>query len=211
MKICEIFTSIQGESTLQGVAAVFVRLAGCNLACSYCDTEYARSGGEEMSLEEIIGRVGEMKPRYVCITGGEPLLQRDTPELSERLASLGYLVSVETNGTLDASVLPDDVLRVIDVKCPGSGEHGRFCTANITGKRKTDEFKFVLTDRRDFEFAREFTEKHDLSGIRAILLSPAAGKLEPALLAEWIIDEMPLARLQLQLHKFIWPDEARGR
>jgi len=211
MKVCEIFTSIQGESTLQGIPTVFVRLAGCNLKCSYCDTEYARSGGVEMSPDEIIGRVERMKPRYVCITGGEPLLQRDTPELSERLASIGYLVSVETNGTLDASALPDGVLRVIDVKCPGSGEHGRFCTANITGRRETDEFKFVLTDRRDFEFTREFMEKHDLSGVHAILLSPVAGKLEPALLADWIIDEMPEARLQLQLHKLVWPDETRGR
>ena len=211
MKISELFASIQGESTLQGLPCVFIRLAGCNLNCRYCDTTYARTGGTEMTVEEIIERVNSFKLSFVCITGGEPLLQKETPELAEILVNRGYQVSVETNGTIDASLLPDDVKRIIDIKCPGSGEDGKTCMKNLSLRRVGDEFKFVLTDRRDFEYAHEFVAKHSLADKNTVLLSPVLNVLKPELLADWIVQEMPEARLNLQLHKCIWPDEPKRR
>lgn len=211
MKISEIFASIQGESTLQGLPCAFVRLAGCNLNCRYCDTRYAREGGTEMSINEILKKVDELGLSIVCITGGEPLLQKKTPLLARKLNIRGYKVSVETNGTIDASELDEDVTRIIDIKCPGSGEYGKTHPGNISNRRSNDEFKFVLTDRTDFEYARNFVRKHGLADTGAVLLSPVRDILDPGLLADWIIHELPEARLNLQLHKYIWPDEHERR
>ena len=211
MKISEMFASIQGESTLQGIPSVFIRLAGCNLYCRYCDTTYARSGGTEMTVEEIIDKVKSFELSFVCITGGEPLLQKETPELAGKLVGSGYKVSVETNGTIDASSLPDNVKRIIDIKCPGSGEDGKTFMKNISLRRNGDEFKFVITGREDFEYARHFVSKHNLADIHTVLFSPVLDVLNPELLADWILHEMPEARLNLQLHKYIWPNEKKGR
>lgn len=211
MKVSELFASIQGESTLQGIPSVFIRLAGCSLNCRYCDTRYARTGGTEMTVEEIIDRVSSFRLSFICITGGEPLLQEETPELAEILVNRGYQVSIETNGTIDASHLPTDAKRIIDIKCPGSGEDGKTCPKNLSLRRSGDEFKFVLTDRRDFEYARYFTAKHCLADKNTVLLSPVLNVLKPELLAGWIVNELPKARLNLQLHKYIWPDEQKGR
>ena len=208
MNVSEIFVSIQGESTLQGLACLFIRLAGCNLNCRYCDTVYARKGGTEMTLSEIVKRVDDSGIKYICITGGEPLLQMKTPELALKLLKRGYKVSIETNGTVDASNLHNDILRVIDIKCPGSGEQGKTYAGNITNMRPSDEFKFVITDYNDFTYARNFVKKHNLAGHGTVLFSPVYNVLEPKKLAEWIIKEMPEARLNLQLHKYIWHDRS---
>lgn len=211
MHIIEIFTSIQGESTLQGVPCVFVRLSGCNLACRYCDTAYAREGGTDMTIGEIIREVKDHGISHVCITGGEPLLQEDTPELAQALLDRGFRVSVETNGSLDASALPESAVRIIDIKCPGSGETGRVHPANLAITRPTDEFKFVISDRADFEFARDYSRKHQLAEKGVILLSPVWNSLETGVLVEWMLGEMREARLNLQLHKCIWPGNPRRR
>ncbi len=211
LKVIEIFASIQGESSLQGLPTVFVRLSGCNLRCSYCDTVHAYSGGEDISLESILERVAGFGIRRVCVTGGEPLLQTATPELVRYLVLSGSQVSVETNGTFDASALPPETIRVIDVKCPGSGEGGTIHPHNLELVRATDEFKFVLSGREDFEFARTFARKHRLPDRASVLLSPVWESLEPCTLADWIVREMPDARLNLQLHKYLWPGESRGR
>ena len=211
MKIYEIFASIQGESTLQGVPCVFVRLTGCNLNCCYCDTAYAREGGTEMSLEEICRSVDDYRLEYVCITGGEPLLQKETSLLAIELLYRGYTVSLETNGTFDTSGLHEDIIRIIDIKCPGSGEHGKTFHRNISKRIQNAEFKFVITDRADFDYAVSFVRKHGLNENNSVIFSPAFGFLDPKVLSEWIIKEIPKARLNLQLHKYIWPDETRGR
>jgi 7-carboxy-7-deazaguanine synthase len=211
LTVTEIYPSIQGESTLQGLPCVFVRLAGCNLSCRYCDTPYARHEGESMSVEEVIARAVGFGIGFVCITGGEPLLQSDTPELAQRLLDRGIRVSVETNGSLPVDDLPLGAVRIIDVKCPGSGGGECFHEPILRERRPSDEFKFVLTSRDDFKFARAFVRTHCLSDTNTVLLSPVRGSLEPSRLAEWMIAEMPEARLNLQLHRCIWPSETRGR
>jgi len=211
LKVIEIFASIQGESSLQGLPCVFVRLSGCNLRCRYCDTAYAYDGGEEMTIAEIIERVSAHFISFSCITGGEPLLQEATPGLAGELIARGFRVSVETNGSIDASDIPEGAVRIIDIKCPGSGEAGKTHPRNIEMTRSSDEFKFALTGRGDFEYAREFAREHRLAERAATLLSPVWGELEPGILAEWIVREMPEARLNLQVHKCIWPGNLRGR
>ncbi|MHB9029306.1 MAG: radical SAM protein [Candidatus Latescibacterota bacterium] len=211
LKVIEIFASIQGESSLQGFPCVFIRLSGCNLRCRYCDTAYAYEGGAGMTIPEIIDRVAGHGISLVCITGGEPLLQEATPGLARKLLTKGFRVSVETNGSLDASFLPPETVRIIDIKCPESGEAGKTHPRNLEGVRPGDEFKFVLADRADFEYARKFVRGHRLAERGAALFSPAWGMLEPSILAEWIVREMPEARLNLPLHKCIWPDDPRGR
>ncbi len=205
MNVCEIFKSIQGESTLQGIPTVFVRLAGCNLDCLYCDTKYAREDGEIMSIESIIQHVQQFNIKYVCITGGEPLLQKDTPLLASVLNDLEYFVSVETNGSINATILPDSVIRVIDIKTPGSGQQGTTNENNIVNTRHTDEFKFVITDRNDFDYSVRFATKILIADSVTVLFAPAYEMLDPATLSEWILNDFPQARLNLQLHKYIWP------
>ena len=164
-----------------------------------------------MTVDEIAGKVMEYAVPFVCITGGEPLLQKETPELAGELSERGLRVSVETNGTRDPSALPRGVIRVIDIKCPGSGEHGKVHPGVLSEIRAADEFKFVLYGRGDFEFARDYVRKNGLAEKNTILFSPVWKTLSPAMLSEWLIREMPEARLNLQIHRCIWPDEPRGR
>ncbi len=211
LNVNEIFSSIQGESTRAGMPCVFVRLSGCSLNCRWCDTRYAsEESGTTMGLDEIVEKVNEMGPRYVTITGGEPLEQKATPELARRLLAAGFTVGVETNGAEDIGSLPDGVIRVMDVKCPSSRMDRRMNAANFAKLRGTDEVKFVLADRADYEFARHVIETRNFSDTCAVLLSPIVTELRPADLAEWILFDNLNVRLQLQLHRWIWPGQDRG-
>ncbi len=218
MQVSEIFRSIQGESTYVGLPCVFVRLTGCNLRCVWCDTAYAFYGGQRKSVEDVLAAVrglsecdGRRLVNLVELTGGEPLLQKDIYPLIDRLLEDQYRVMIETSGERDISKLPLPVVRIVDVKCPGSGEGGTFRMENLDVLRPQDQLKFVLADRGDYEWAREFLAQHPLQGkVEAILFSPAFGQLEPRLLAGWILDDGLPVRLGMQLHKFIWDPEARG-
>ena len=209
LEISEIFHSIQGESTRAGRPCVFVRLAGCNLDCSYCDTAYARERGEPSTREAVVARVEAYRCRLVEITGGEPLLQEETPALVSALLDRGREVLVETNGTLDISVLDPRAVRIMDLKCPSSGESKETRWENLARLTPRDEVKFVVAGREDYLWARGVVEERLPSG-PAVLFSPAAGLLDPADLAAWIIVDGLEVRLQLQLQKIIWPDRDRG-
>jgi 7-carboxy-7-deazaguanine synthase len=225
MVITEIFRSIQGESTFAGLPCVFVRLTGCNLRCRWCDTAYAFYGGTRMAVDEVLEKVQELASdgrqaalRLVELTGGEPLLQPDVYPLAERLLERGYTVLIETSGERFVGRLPRDVVKIVDVKCPDSGEADSFDPANLDALDGKDEIKFVIASRRDYEFAREFTRAHGLTErVRQVLFSPAmpdpegawAG-LEPRELAEWILADGLDVRLGLQLHKFIWDPRMHG-
>lgn len=206
MKVNEIFKSIQGESSWQGLPCIFIRLSGCNLRCAWCDTKYAYENGNEMSIDEIINSVKVIRelPCLVEITGGEPLLQEEVYELSDNLLAKGCKVLVETNGSLSAERLPNDVIRIIDIKCPGSGMSDKMCWDNLKKLRPTDEIKFVLSDYQDYEWAKKIVKKYDLLLRVTVLFSPVDTNLELSkLIAEWIVcDNLPV-RLQLQLHKYI--------
>jgi 7-carboxy-7-deazaguanine synthase len=210
LTVCEIFQSIQGESSHAGKPCVFVRLTGCNLSCNYCDAVYTRFEGAPHSIEEIVDEVLEYGWPLVEITGGEPLLQLQTPELCRALLEHGRTVMVETNGSLDIGSLPRKVIRVVDVKCPGSGEGGSFAINNIGLLTAHDELKFVLSDRADFDWASAFVNEHSLCDRCTVLFSPVWGRVHPAALAEWILQHRLPVRLGLQVHKVIWGDE-RGR
>lgn len=236
MVISEIFRSIQGESTYAGLPCVFVRLTGCNLRCTWCDTAYAFYGGERQSVDEILQRVrvlshpsngnGERAdsgnaPREISLvelTGGEPLLQPEVGVLAERLIGAGYTVLAETSGERPIDLLPREVVKIMDVKCPDSGEFGTFRAANLDALGPNDEVKFVLASRRDYEFARNFMREHYLDRrVRQVLFSPVhkdpAGTwpgLNARDLAEWILADALPVRLGLQLHKFIWDPAMRG-
>ena len=208
LRITEIFFSLQGESSHQGLPCIFVRLTGCNLRCSWCDTEYAFVGGETMTLDQIIARVAEYPSKRIELTGGEPLLQKATPVLAQRLLDAGYTVLCETSGERDIGVLPAGVKRIVDLKAPGSGESATNRWENLALLRPGDEIKVVLTDRADFDWALEAIARHQINV--PILLSPVHGKLAPRTLAEWIIVSGIDARLNLQLHKQLWGADARG-
>ncbi len=210
LTVNEIFHSIQGESIYAGLPFVFVRLARCNLRCGYCDTKYAYYDGEEMTIFQIIEQIKKYQFDYVEITGGEPLLQEDTVKLVEELLALNKIVLVETNGSLDISVLKEPVIRIVDVKTPGSGEEGTFLLSNLADLRKTDNVKFVLTDKNDFEWAVDFVKKYRIESKCPVLFSPVMGKVDFEQLAEWIKNSGLPIRLQLQLHKIIWKEEKRG-
>lgn len=211
LTINEIFHSIQGESTHAGRPCVFVRLTACDLRCSWCDTPYAFTEGRKMSLDEVVSRVESYRCSVVEITGGEPLLQKEVYPLMQRLLELGKTVMIETGGHLSVEQVPEGVIRVIDVKCPGSGETHRVDWANMDRLRSTDEVKFVLKDRIDYEFAREVVTKQRLEDrVAAVLFSPVHGILEPRQLAEWILADGLAVRLQLQAHKYIWDPATRG-
>jgi 7-carboxy-7-deazaguanine synthase len=232
MLITEIFRSIQGESTHAGLPCIFVRLTGCNLRCVWCDTAYAFYGGSRMSVEEVLARVEELswpseaaagaaaraRILLVELSGGEPLLQSEAHFLMERLLADGYSVLVETSGERPIASLPREVVKIVDVKCPDSGEGGTFRMENLGELDQKDEIKFVLASRRDYEFARDFTRQHDLTRrVRQVLFSPVhadpAGAwegLEARQVAEWILSDGLPVRLGLQLHKFIWDASARG-
>ena len=230
MFITEIFKSVQGEGTRAGLPCVFVRLTGCNLRCTWCDTAYAFHGGSKLSVDEVLGRVdalagrvagrpaGEAAIPLVELTGGEPLLQQEVYPLSERLLVEGYTVLIETSGERFVGRLPKQVVKIVDVKCPDSGEAGRFDPANLDAVDGKDEIKFVLSTRRDYEFAREFTLRNGLAGrVRQVLFSPVFADphgqwpgLEPRTLVEWILADGLPVRLGLQLHKFIWHPATQG-
>jgi 7-carboxy-7-deazaguanine synthase len=226
MQITEIYKSLQGESTYAGLPCVFVRLTGCNLRCSWCDTEYSFYGGRKLSSEEVFREVEELSPDggLVEITGGEPMLQeRDLVPFMERLIAAGYTVLLETSGERPLARVPKTVIKIVDVKCPDSGEPDTFDIENLETLVPHDEVKFVVSDRVDYEFARDFIRRHRLNEIvRAVLLSPAFRKeasgardasqclLDPQELAEWMLADNVPARLGLQLHKFIWDPAVKG-
>ena len=211
LTINEIFHSIQGESTHAGRPCVFVRLTACDLRCSWCDTTYAFHEGHKMSVDEVLQRVDAYGCDVVEITGGEPLLQKDVYPLMRQLLDGGRTVMLETGGHLSIEEVPEGVIRVIDVKCPGSGESARNHWANLDRLRPTDEIKFVVCDRADYEYAREIVERRRLLGrCGAVLFSPVHGVLEAKALAAWVLEDRLPVRVQLQIHKFIWDATTRG-
>ncbi|GAC1398921.1 MAG: 7-carboxy-7-deazaguanine synthase QueE [Thermoanaerobaculia bacterium] len=211
LTINEIFHSIQGESTHVGRPCVFVRLTACDLRCSWCDTPYAFHEGQKMSVDEVLGRVRTFGCDVVEITGGEPLLQKEVYALMERLLEEGRTVMLETGGHLSADRVPDAVIRVIDIKCPGSGESAKNHWPNLDRLRPTDEIKFVIKDRADYAFAREVVATHELTGrCGAVLFSPVHGVQDAKQLAEWVLADRLAVRVQLQSHKYIWSPQARG-
>jgi 7-carboxy-7-deazaguanine synthase len=211
LTVNEIFHSIQGESTHAGRPCVFVRLTACDLRCSWCDTPYAFHEGRKMSVDEVIGRVREFGCDVVEITGGEPLLQKEVYPLMQRLLDEGRTVMLETGGHLSVADVPEPVIRVIDVKCPGSGEAARNHWANLDALRATDEVKFVIKDRADYEYARDVVARHTLAGrCAAVHFSPVHGVQDAKELAGWVLEDRLPVRVQLQLHKFIWDPSTRG-
>lgn len=206
LRVTEIFFSIQGESRSAGIPTVFVRLTGCPLRCGYCDTEYAFSGGETMTIGDIIREVKKHPAQYVTVTGGEPLAQKDCLCLLTRLRDAGYTVSLETSGALDVSGVDTRITKVIDFKTPGSGELDRNRFENVKYLNPIDQVKFVVCDRNDYEWAKGVMHKYELTSRCEVLMSPSHGQLAPARLAEWILADGLPVRLQLQLHKLIWGD-----
>jgi len=226
MQITEIYKSLQGESTYAGLPCVFVRLTGCNLRCTWCDSEYTFKGGVKMSLQDVMNETGRLSPGrgLVEITGGEPMLQeREVVPLMRQLIETGYTVLLETSGERPLESVPSEVIKIVDVKCPDSGEGDTFLLENLKTLRARDELKFVLSSRADYEFACDFVRRHNLAAkVNAILFSPAFRKdatgardtshclLDPQQLAEWMIADNVPARLGLQLHKFIWDPAVKG-
>jgi 7-carboxy-7-deazaguanine synthase len=227
MYITEIFKSIQGEGTRAGLPCIFVRLTGCNLRCTWCDTAYAFHGGQQMTVEDVLERVEALNRRpdgvptgvpLVEITGGEPLLQKETNALAEHLLAAGYTVMIETSGERFVGDLPEEVIRIVDVKCPDSGEPNTFEMRNLAELNKKDEVKFVISSRADYEFARDFTREHQLEQqVHAVLFSPVHDDpkgqwkgLEARKLVEWMLEDGLGARLGLQLHKVVWDPAVRG-
>jgi len=206
--VSEIFKSIQGESSRTGLLCSFVRLAGCNLRCRYCDTAYAWEGGTQRTIESAVAEVRALNATLVEITGGEPLLQADTPLLCSHLIDAGHTVLVETNGTIDIAVLPDRVVRIVDVKTPSSGHAGSFYEKNFGLLRQSDECKFVISDKNDFDWSLDIVHRQTLDSRCAnVIFSPDTNALPPKLLAEWIVADNAPVRLGLQLHKIIWGDK----
>jgi|SRR5712692_2978639 len=211
MVVTEIFKSIQGESTFAGLPCVFVRLTGCNLRCHWCDTAYAFYGGQAMSGDEVLARVRGFGGSLVEFTGGEPLLQKEVRPLSQTLLAESYRVLVETSGERFVGDLPRAVVKIVDVKCPGSGEGGKFCFENLDALDRKDQIKFVISDESDYRYAREFMAKHELRRrVDEVIFSPVFGRMVPRRLAEWILRDNLEVRMGLQLHKFIWDPERRG-
>ncbi len=208
LRISEIFYSLQGESRSVGFPTVFVRLTGCPLRCGYCDTSYAFKGGEWMELDVICDQVAAYNPRYVTITGGEPLAQKGVLPLLTKLCDAGYEVSLETSGSLDLAGVDSRVITVMDVKTPGSGEADKNRWENLQQLATKDQIKFVLCHKADYEWAREQLQEHELAQRCEVLFSPVQGQLDPAELADWIIQDNLPVRFQLQLHKILWGNEA---
>ena len=209
MRVTEIFFSIQGEGTRAGRPCVFVRFTGCDLRCGYCDTAYAFHGGKELGREEILAEVARYPCRLVLLTGGEPLLQRELPELAGELLARGYEVTVETHGQRSTAALPPEVVRIVDVKTPGSGEVTTDF-AYLDALRPHDEVKFVVCSEDDWRFSLDVIRRHRLAGRVTLLVSPVHGAVEPKDLARWLLESGVEARLNLQLHKIVWGSDARG-
>jgi 7-carboxy-7-deazaguanine synthase len=226
MQITEIYKSLQGESTYAGLRCVFVRLTGCNLRCTWCDTEYSFYGGKKMTAAAVLDEIRRLSPSggLVEITGGEPMLQeRELVPLMQQLLDAGYKVLLETSGERALAGVPAQVIKIVDVKCPDSGEGDTFHLDNLRALQPHDEIKFVISGRRDYEFAREFTALHDLAKrVNAVIFSPAFRKeasgardasnclLDPQQLADWMLEDNVLARLGLQIHKLIWDPALKG-
>jgi len=212
LKVNEIFYSIQGESIYAGLPCVFVRLTGCNLRCAYCDTRYAYDDGTIMNIKKIIKQIDGYQCRLVEITGGEPLLQEHTPDLVSELLNTGRTVLLETNGSLDISRVDPRCIKIIDIKCPGSGESKKNDISNLNRLCPTDQVKFVITDRTDYDYAKNlFISFWPVASPIPILFSPAHNLMDPAELAGWILKDHLNLRLHLQLHKILWPKIEKGK
>jgi 7-carboxy-7-deazaguanine synthase len=210
LRVNEIFKSIQGESSYAGIPSVFVRLTGCNLRCSYCDTTYAYDEGTEMSVNEILSTIKGYDCKNVCITGGEPLLQSSVNKLINLLNKNRYKIFVETGGSINIDMLPKAVTRIMDIKCPDSGMDKEMDWKNIERLKARDEVKFIISSKKDYDWAKRITRKHKLTDRAQILFGVAHGIINPETLAGWILKDNLDLRLQLQLQKYIWPDKARG-
>jgi len=211
LEVCETFVSLCGETLWQGLPAFFVRVGGCNLRCKWCDTAYAWQPGKAQSTDSLLEEALRTRLALAVITGGEPLLQSGSLTLASALAAQGWIVLIETNGTLPIVEIDERVSYIVDVKPPSAAASVPFLTANLERLRSVDELKFVVTDRADFDHAVRFVEDHALVGRCGLLISPAHGSIEPSLVADWIIALGAPLRLQLQLHKILWGPDARGR
>jgi 7-carboxy-7-deazaguanine synthase len=207
LRITEIFYSLQGESATIGYPTVFIRLTGCPLRCGYCDTTYAFQGGEWMTLEAILEQAGKYRTRYVTVTGGEPLAQKNSIELLQRLCDCGYQVSLETSGALDVSAVDARVIKVVDLKTPGSGEVDRNLYRNLDHLQAHDQVKFVICDRADFDWSVEMLQRFELTKRCEVLFSPSFGQQDATALAEWVLAAQLPVRMQVQLHKYLWGNE----
>jgi 7-carboxy-7-deazaguanine synthase len=211
LTVNEIFHSIQGESTYAGTPCVFVRLTACDLRCSWCDTPYAFYEGHKVPVDDVVTQVEAYRCPLVEITGGEPLLQEDVYPLMDRLLGAGHTVLLETGGHLDIGNVPTAVVKIVDVKCPGSGEASKQDWGNIERLQPHDQVKFVIQDERDYQYARDVVAKYDVAArCAAVLFSPVHGVLDPKLLSEWVLRDRVPARVQLQVHKYIWGADVRG-
>ena len=211
MRITEIYQSVQGESSFAGLPCVFVRTTGCDLRCEWCDSEFTFTGGTRMTLDEIMAEVEKYACRLVELTGGEPLLQAEIYELATRLADADHTVLIETGGHRDISKLDPRVIRIMDLKCPASGECDKNLWSNLEHLRPTDEVKFVLADRADYDWAVQVIRAHGLEDRVQILISTAFDRVQPQQAVAWMLEDKLRARFQLQLHKYIWPPDARRR
>ena len=209
MRITEIYQSIQGESSYAGLPCVFVRTTGCDLRCSWCDSEFTFTGGVRMTIEEIVAEVEKYDCHLVELTGGEPMLQPEIYELATRLADLGHTLLIETGGHRDLSQLDQRVIRIMDLKCPASGECSKNLWSNLDHLRAFDEVKFVIADRKDYEWALQTIRERGLEDRVGILMSTAFGLIDPQQVVGWMLADKLRARFQLQLHKYIWPPDAR--
>lgn len=207
LRVTEVFASLQGETSRAGLPTVFVRLTGCPLRCSYCDTAYAFHGGQSVEVSEVLAQVRLHSPRYVTVTGGEPLAQRDCHALLFQLCEAGYSVSLETSGAIDISAVDGRVSRIVDIKTPGSGEVEKNLWANVEHLKATDEVKFVICDEADYEWSRRCLIEHRLDARCPVLFSPSYEQLPARVLADWILRDRLPVRLQVQLHKLLWGNE----
>jgi len=211
MKVNEIFYSIQGESTFQGFPCLFIRTTGCNLRCSYCDTLYAFYDGYEISVDAILREVGKHKTDLIEITGGEPLIQKEVPLLIKELLNLNYTVLIETNGSIPINIIDSNAVRIMDIKCPSSGMTDRMDFENLSRLTEKDELKFVIGNRDDYEWVKKILRDYDVYKFSHISFLPVYGSLRSSELAEWILKDELKVRLQLQIQKYIWGYQARGR
>ena len=210
VKINEIFKSIQGETSYVGMPCIFIRLTGCNLRCGYCDTTYAYEDGVEMSINSILDSISGFNTKLVCITGGEPLLNKDTPILINELLNKNYNVLVETNGSLDIRKIPQKAIKIMDIKCPDSNMSHEILWENINYMTRSDEVKFVLNSRKDYEWTKNVIDKYKLSEITNVLIGTVFGAISPRLAVQWILEDNLNVRFQLQLQKYIWEPLTRG-
>ena len=210
LRLTEIFFCIQGESTYAGRPCIFIRTTGCNLRCRWCDTEYAFYGGEKLAVSEILEKIRHWPCKLVEITGGEPLLQKYLPDLIAALLAEEYEVMLETGGHMDLSTIDAKVKKIVDVKCPGSGESEKMCFDNLRAILPTDEVKFVIQDRADYEYALTIIKEYNLETRATVLISPVFEKSEYKNVVKWLLEDGIKARIQLQLHKFIWDPAQKG-